>query len=84
MYTNYYVGICLLYSNMVNYSSGNIGRTSLHNPKNGQQRVVTDRDNNSHLEVFLTEAGGTIVLAKNSRIRSVESSRLCLTLAHLS
>ena len=29
-----------------------MGRTSLHNPKNCQQRVVTDRDNNSHLEVF--------------------------------
>lgn len=37
---------------MVNYTGGNIGRTSLHNPKNCQQRVVTDRDNNSHLEVF--------------------------------
>lgn len=35
------------------------------------------------LRFFLTEVGGTIVLAKNSRIRRVES-RLWLTLVHLS
>jgi hypothetical protein len=49
--TSYYV-TTLIDNSMVNYSSGNIGRSTLHNPKNCQQRTVTDRDNNLHLEIF--------------------------------
>ena len=38
---------------MINYYSGSIGRADLHNPKNGYQRVVADRDNIQHLQVFM-------------------------------
>jgi hypothetical protein len=38
---------------MINYNTGSVGRFNQQNPKNGHQRVVADRDNIQHLEVFM-------------------------------
>jgi hypothetical protein len=35
------------------YYKGTIGRFDINNPKNGHQRVIADRDNFKHLEVFM-------------------------------
>jgi hypothetical protein len=55
------------------YYKGTIGRFNINNPKNGQQRVIADRDNFKHLEVFCTVAGDMMTArVGNLQIRTVQ------------
>ena len=39
--------------NMINRYTGRLGGIEHRNPKNGHQRIVENRDNIRHLEVFI-------------------------------